>query len=47
MINKMQCSIVTVQPAAAKDPVYDAHPLADVLNSSRDIIEDLKDEIND
>ena len=46
VINEMQCSTVTVQPAAAKDPVYDAHPLADVLNSSRDIIEDLKDEIN-
>ena len=46
MISEMQGATVTVTPAASKNARYDERPLEDVLNSSRDIIEDLKDEIN-
>lgn len=43
LVDEMRGSTVTVKPAAGKDPEYDEHPVADILNSSRDIISDLKD----
>lgn len=43
LLKEMQGATVTVTPAASKDAEYDERPLQDVLNSSREIIDDLKD----
>lgn len=43
LVDEMRGATVTVKPAAGRDPEYDEHPVADVLNSSRDILPDLKD----
>ena len=43
LIDKMRASSAVVVPAAAKAPEYDEHPVADIMDSSRDIINDLKD----
>ena len=43
LIDEMRGSTVVVKPADSKEAVYDEHPVADILNSSRDIIPDLKD----
>lgn len=44
LVDELQKVTVVVRPASAKEAEYETHPLQDVLNSSRDIIEDLKDE---
>ena len=43
LIDEMRGSTVVVKPADSKEAVYEEHPVADILNSSRDIIPDLKD----
>ena len=42
-VDEMRSAQITVRPAAGRDPEYDEHPVSDVLNSSREIIPDLKD----
>jgi len=44
LIAKQQASVRVVTPAPSPKPVYDEHPLSDVLSSSADIIDDLKDD---
>lgn len=43
LISRMQGSTTIVRPAAGKDASYDERPLQDVLSSSREILDDLKD----
>ena len=43
LIEKQQASTVTVSPAAPKEPAYDEHPVSAVLDSSREVLPDLKD----
>lgn len=43
LVAEMQRSTVVVTPAAAKKPEYEEHPLSAVLDSSRDVLEDLRD----
>ena len=44
LVEEMTSRKHVVVPAAAHDAQYDEHPLEEVLNSSRDVIDDLKDE---
>lgn len=41
LVDEMRAVSTTVTPAATKAPTYDEHPTSEILNSSRDIIEDL------
>lgn len=43
LVSKMQAASRVVVPAASKSPEYDEHSLSDVLGTSRDILDDLKD----
>lgn len=43
-IEKQRALVEKVTPAAAKQAEYDEHNIEDVLNSSREILDDLKDE---
>ena len=45
LLEEMRATTTTVTPAPVKKPEYNEHPLDDVLNSSRDIIDDLKEEV--
>ena len=42
MVDKMQGKVVA--PAKEKEPVYEEHPMNEILNSSREVLEDLKDD---
>lgn len=44
LVNEMQSKSTVVTPAAPKAPEYDEHPLSDVLNTSREVLDDLIDE---
>lgn len=44
LLNEMQSKSTVVTPAAPKAPEYDEHPLSDVLNTSREVLDDLIDE---
>lgn len=42
VVNNMQGKVV--EPAKEKETVYDEHPASEILNSSREVLEDLKDD---
>ena len=43
LVDEMRAATCTVTPAAAKNAKYDEHPLSEILDSSTEIINDLKD----
>ena len=43
-LDRMEGTTVTVQPAAARQYQYEEHPVSEVLESSREIIDDLRDD---
>lgn len=45
LVDELNAATRVVAPAPVKEPTYDEHPVADILNSSREVLEDLKEDI--